>query len=174
MSDQDAQCAVVERIYRLGAERRWRETLPLFTPDAVYGDLRTSYLPFDGLTVAADPVYDGYVAAVADRPRIRWRDVVTAFENGLFYASFPNFAWHRVGPLIAQPHQDGTVIVFMSWVSVPTFDGVPYRGIRPTGRPLALNGLDGFLFRPGTTLVSTYQSYANPYQQILDQSGPVD
>jgi predicted ester cyclase len=70
-------------------------------------------------------------------------DAMAAYFERVF-AAVPDFHMEIVS--VAEQGDD----VFVHWHMTGTHTGAPFQGIAPTGRPLALDGIDHFVVRDGT------------------------
>lgn len=78
-------------------------------------------------------------------------DAIAAYFEGVF-AALPDFHMEIVS--LAEQADD----VFVHWKLTATHSGAPFRGIAPTGRRVAIDGIDHFVVRDGR-VVSNFVVY---------------
>jgi steroid delta-isomerase-like uncharacterized protein len=114
---------------------------------------------------------DEYIDDFVAIGEFRGREAVRAFFNELF-AAMPDFDL-TVDRVVAD---ENTVAV--KWQARATFVGAPFQGIRPTGRPVQLRGLDFFEIQDGlirrNTVFYDGASFARQIGVLPQEGSPMD
>lgn len=97
----------------------------------------------------------------------RGKEEVRGYFEGLF-AAVPDFTF-TPGPIAS----DGAT-VFAAWHATGTFDGAPFQGIEPTGRPVDIRGVDRIELEDGLIRTNTVYYDGMTFAQQIGMLPPRD